>query len=215
MRNLFLLSLFVPIVGMAQNVWERPDIANSSVTDVQEKVKQEKPNPDAKYLVGAVTEVEGKVEWTLDVDVPGKDAQLIYDQMLVCLNDLTKSANQLEGSCVSLVNKQEHVIVASIKEWLVFKDQFLVLDRTKFFYTLMATCNDNHLTLKMMRLAYRYEEDRPHGLGSMKAEDIISDKNALNRKQTKLLPGMAKFRRKTVDRKDYLFEHIRTFILKQ
>ena len=214
MRNLILLSLFLPVAGMAQNVWERPDIANSSVSGQQEAVKQEKPNPDAKYLKGAVTEVDGRIEWTLDVDVPGKDAQLIYDQMLVCLNDLTKSNNQLEGSCVSLVNKQEHIIVASIKEWLVFKDPVLSLDRTKFFYTLKATCTDNHLSLTMMRLVYRYEEDRPHGLGTVKAEDIISDKNALNRKQTKLLPGLAKFRRKTVDRKDYLFEQIKTYILK-
>ena len=86
MRNLILLSLFLPVAGMAQNVWERPDIANSSVSGQQEAVKQEKPNPDAKYLKGAVTEVDGRIEWTLDVDVPGKDAQLIYDQMLTCIS---------------------------------------------------------------------------------------------------------------------------------
>lgn len=197
------------LVGLAQNVWERP-------TSNTEKVVAEvaKPNPDAKYLAGAVAEEDGKVQWTLDIDVPGKSAEQIYDKMYKCLDDLTKQENQLEGSCVALVNKKEHIIVATIKEWLVFKDQFLSLDRSKFHYTLVAECKDNHLTLKMNRLLYKYEEDRNTQRGNVyKAEDWISDSKALNKKQTKLLPGSAKFRRKTIDRKDYLFDTIKQVIL--
>lgn len=205
-------------MAIAQNVWERPDDGTETKTTStkQQKVKVEKPNPDAKYLAGAVTQnSEGKVEWTLDVDVPGKSATQIYDTMMKCLTDLTKTENQLEGSCVALVNKQEHIIVANVKEWLVFKDNFISLDRSKFFYTLMAYCSDNHLTVKMNRISYRYEEDRRRESEShIVADEWISDRYALNKKKTKLLPGSAKFRRKTVDRKDYLFGVISQTVLK-
>ena len=160
-------------------------------------------------------EVDGKVEWQLDVDVPGKTADQIYSIMLNCLTDLTKTENQLEGSSVALVNKQEHIVAASIKEWLVFTDKFLMLDRTKFNYTLIAYCKDNHLTVTMGRISYRYEDNRSDDGGYVyKAEEWINDENALNRKKTRLLPGSAKFRRKTIDRKDYLFDVIRQTVLK-
>lgn len=195
---------------MAQGVWEKPDAGNGEA----EEQKVEKPNPDAKYLEGAVPEVDGKVEWRLDVDVPGKSADQIYDIMLKCLTDLTKTENQIEGSQVALVNKDEHIVVANIREWLVFTDKFFMLDRTKFFYTLIAYCKDNHLTVTMNRISYRYEEERTSDGGYVyKAEEWINDENALNRKKTKLVPGSAKFRRKTVDRKDYLFSVISDAVL--
>lgn len=208
---------FLPIAAFAQNVWERPDDgteAEQTKTEAK-KAKQEKPNPDAKYLSGAVTEEDGKVVFTLDTDVPGKSASQIYDIMLKCLTDLTKTENQLEGSQVALVNKADHIIVASLKEWLVFKDNFISLDRTKFNYNLVAYCSDNHLKVQMDRISYRYEEDRRKGSDSrLTAEEWISDRYALNRKKTKLLPGSAKFRRKTVDRKDFIFDTIRQTVLK-
>ena len=55
----------------------------------------------------------------------------------------------------------------------------------------------------MTRIYYLYEEER--NPQTYKAEEWIDDKNALNKKQDKLLRVSAKFRRKTIDRKDYLF----------
>lgn len=210
MRLFFILAVcLMPLAAVAQGVWERPDTGDGDGGKAVEK-KAEKPNPDAKYLEGAVTEVDGKVVWTLEVGVPGKTADQLYDTMLQCFTDLTKTENQIEGSSVALVNKEEHIVVATIREWMVFTDSFLALDRTKFFYTLIATCKDNHLTVTMSRLSYRYEEGRAPGGGYVyKAEEWINDENALNKKKTRLVPGSAKFRRKTVDRKDYLFSVIR------
>lgn len=210
MRLFFILAIFLmPFAAMSQGVWERPD-AGKNTGNQEKEQKEEKPNPDAKYLEGAVTEVDGKVVWTMDVDVPGKTAEQIYDTMLQCFTDLTKTENQIEGSNVTLVNKKEHIVVAAIREWLVFTDTFFALDRTKFFYTLIAYCKDNHLTVTMSRISYRYEEGRaPGGEYVYKAEEWINDENALNKRKTRLVPGSAKFRRKTIDRKDYLFNVIR------
>lgn len=211
---LILVTCLFPFAATAQGVWEKPGSGTDTAGQAKEE-KEVKPNPDAKYLEGAVPEVDGKVEWQLDVDVPGKTADQIYGIMLQCFTDLTKTENQLEGSNVALVNKSEHIVVASIREWLVFSDKFFMLDRTKFYYTLIAYCKDNHLTVTMNRISYRYEEERQRNGGYVyKAEEWINDENALNRKKTRLVAGAAKFRRKTVDRKDYLFSVIKEAVLK-
>jgi len=210
MRKLLLfIVLCLPVACIAQNVWEKPETEKVKDKEIIEKEQENKHYENAKYMAGAVPEVDGKVRWTLDIDVPGKSAQEIYDIMLKYMTDLTKQDNQLEGSCVSLVNKQEHIVVASVREWLVFKEQFLALDRTKFYFTLIATCKDGHLNVTMDRISYRYEEGRSNAKGSYySAEEWITDKNAINKKGTKLYKGSAKFRKKTIDRKDFIFSQI-------
>lgn len=213
-----LLTLAV-LTLQAQNVWEIPDQKTTKQQAQQEKEakqKAEEASLDAQYLAGAVTEVNGKVVFTLDIDVPQKSAQQIYDIVFNALQELTEQENQLEGSTVALVNKQEHIIAANIREWLVFKNNFLSLDRTKFFYTLIAKCRDGHLHLTMERLCYKYEEERGGSQAKdlIKAEEIIADGVALNKKGTKIYRGYAKFRRKTIDRKDELFATISREVLK-
>ena len=202
-----ILMMAMPLAAMAQNVWEKPKEESLEKTA---KVVTVKENKDEKYLRGAVPIVNGDVCWTLDVDVPGKSAQDIYDKMYKTLTDLTKSEGQLEGSAVSLVNKQDHIIVASVREWLLFSSNFLSLDRTKFYYTLVARCSDGHLNMTMDRISYKYEEERNKQV--YKAEEWISDDNAVNKKNTKLYRGSAKFRRKTIDRKDQIFETVKNVL---
>lgn len=215
MKLIFVLvTCLIPIIGWSQGVWESPVTEKNNINNDTSVSKDTTPDPDEKYLVGAVPEINGKVEWKLDVDVPDKSAQEIYDIIFDCFTNLTKEENQLEGSCVSLVNKKEHIVVASMKEWLVFTDKLLALDRTKFNYTLIAYCKDNHLTVTMGRVSYRYDEERIKGGHVYMAEEWINDENALNRKKTRLLPGSAKFRRKTIDRKDLVFDTIKTAVLK-
>lgn len=214
MKRIFLLLICVlPALAWSQSVWEKPE-TDETTKAKEDKIRQDVENTaDAKYLAGAVPVSDGKVTWTLDVDVPGKNAVQIYDIMLKNLMDLTKTENQLEGSAVTLVNKQDHIIVASVREWLVFKENFLMLDRAKLNYTLVAYCSDNHLKMTFSRVYYRYEEERVKGGHLYKAEDWITDEAALNKKKTKLLPGSAKFRRKTIDRKDQIFKTIEEVVL--
>lgn len=202
-----ILMMAMPLAAMAQNVWEKPKEESLEKTAKVVKVKE---NKDEKYLRGAVPIVNGDVCWTLDVDVPGKSAQDIYDKMYKTLTDLTKSEGQLEGSAVSLVNKQDHIIVASVREWLLFSSNFISLDRSKFYYTLVARCSDGHLNMTMDRISYKYEEERNKQV--YKAEEWISDDNAVNKKNTKLYRGSAKFRRKTIDRKDQIFETVKNVL---
>ena len=159
---------------------------------------------DYKYLKpGAMPEQDGKVVFTLDLDVPALSAQQVYDRMYVALDTIANQECQIQDerskSGVVLVNKKEHSIVAQYHEWMTFKKNFVVLDRTRFNYTIIAKCTDGHLHLTLERMTFLYEQGRPTEMRTS-AEEWISDKEAINKKGTKLLPGSAKFRRSTIDR---------------
>ena len=162
------------------------------------------PNPDAKYLAGAVPEVDGHVMFSTTISVPGKSAQQLYDRVLDLMTQLTKTSNQLEQSRIAFSDADTHQVVGSYQEWLVFKNKPLNLDRTRLFYQLVAECSDGEVNLKMMRIVYLYDEERQPT--TYKAEEWITDKYGLTKKQNKLARVSGKFRRKTIDRKDYLFE---------
>ncbi len=164
---------------------------------------------DPKYMEDAVTlDENGKVEFVLDIDVDGKSADDIYEIAYDFLNALTQDEHQVdETSRIVLVNPQEHVIACLMKEWIVFQSSFISLDRTEFNYHLTATITDNHLNLVLNRIIYNYEEGRSTGFESP-AEEIITDKYALNKKKTKLTPIYGKFRRGTINRKDEIFTNI-------
>lgn len=210
-----IVALFacLPLMCMGQNTWEVPEEKKTEEAKPKHQKKalfDTKKNEDAKYLAGAVPEVDGRVVFTLDKDVPGMSAGEIYQKVYDVINAMTKEENQFPQSKIAVVNKSEHTIAARLKEWLVFQSSFLSLDRTIFNYTLIAKATDGHLLLTMERLSYQYEMDRTDvrdGLDT-KAEDWITDKEALNKKQTKLLKYSGKFRRKTIDRKDNIFDRV-------
>lgn len=217
--NKYILIAAIMLVAKGakgQNVWEVPTDNSTNNTEIK-AAKGNKtgngttktPLKNAKYLSGAVTEKDGKVVWELNIDLKGKTAQQIYDATIKTFQSYTKQDNQLEGSKIALVNKAEHIIVAQVKEWLVFKDAFLALDRAKLQYNLVATCMDGKLNVTMGRISYLYDENDGKGETRIFAEEAINDKNGLNKKKTKLTPGWARFRIKTVDRKDEVFNYIK------
>ena len=130
-----------------------------------------------------------------------------YQRMLQFLAAMAKEENQLPTSNVSLVNEREHSIAAHYEEWIVFARSLLSLDRTKFIYNIIATCEGKDVKVKLFRISYRYEEDRTDD-SLFKAEEWITDDVCLNKKKTKLNRISGKFRRKTIDRKDEIFNNI-------
>lgn len=205
MKKLFFTMLaLVPLTLWAQdNTWEI-----NEDEDVKQEVKV-KTKVDPKYLKGAVPEVNGQVVFSKHINVPGKTASQIYDIMLQYMQRLTKTSNQIE-SRISTSDAQKHEIVGIYQEWLVFKNTAISLDRTRFFYALRAQCSDGAVDIEMMRIRYLYEEERTPQ--RMTAEEWITDKESVNKKNTKLLPMSGKFRRKTIDRKDFLFNKFESLL---
>ena len=57
------------------------------------------------------------------------------------------------------------------------------------------------------QISYYYQEDMEGKNGvTYKAEEWITDKEAINKAGTKLYPRSGKFRRKTIDRMEQIFE---------
>ena len=168
---------------------------------------------DLKYLAGAITyNDENKIEFTLDTDANGKTAKQIYDIVLKYMSELTQNEQNI-ASRVALVNDTEHIIANTMDEWLVFSQSFISLDRSEFKYQLVARISDNHLNLSLGRIIYNYEEGRSTGFKEP-AEEVISDKMALTRKQNDLAKIFGKFRKCTIDRKDQIFADL-TALVKQ
>lgn len=90
----FLLSLLFINVSFcniwAQNEWERPDAAVGKQKETVKTVTRKEKVEDPKYMAGAVTENEGKVEWTCKINMPGKSSQQLYDLCLGYLQDFVK-----------------------------------------------------------------------------------------------------------------------------
>lgn len=201
MKRLVMLLLSAAVCGLAnaQNEWEEMD----KTQEEKEKVAVTAFNPDAKYLAGAVPVVDGRVVFSTVIEAPGKSASQIYSTMKSYMDRMTRLPNQLEHSTLAIADSSKNLLCGNYQEWLVFKNNALSLDRTRFYYTVIANCYDGRVEVKMTRIFYLYEEER--NPQTYKAEEWIDDKNALNKKKNKLFRGNAKFRRKTIDRKDYLF----------
>lgn len=194
-----------PVTNTSSDTWVVPTAPATAATRANKNMNADsKANKDLYLQKGVVPEVNGQVMWTETINIPGATANELYDKAFAYLTALTQGTNQLDGSKVALVNKGEHSIVATVREKLVFSSSFLSLDYTQFNYVLQATCRDGQATLTMNRLTYRY--DVQGNVSDFTAEQWITDKYAVNKKQTRLLPVSGKFRRATIDRKNSVFE---------
>jgi len=200
-KLMIMLLMAMPVIASAQdNTWERVEVTPA-----------EKANKDARYLVeNAVPEVDGKVCWTTTIQAPGKSAQQIYDILLEYLEKMTKESNQIKNSAVVVKNTETHQLGAVFHEWLVFKSSALSLDRTQMNFMLKADCADGKADVTMTRITYNYDVERK-GL-NYTAEEWITDKYCVNKKHTKLYPISGKFRRKTIDRKDFIFNKFNSIL---
>lgn len=148
---------------------------------------------DSKYLAGAVPEVDGKVVFTKEFSIPGMSQEEIFKRMQNWMEArLKKNENT---SRVVYTNLEEGQIVGTGDEWIVFSSSALSLDRTKILYQISVVCAPEKCTMEVEKIRYNYRE----GKEKYTAEEWIVDKYALNKAKTKLVRGLAKWRRKTVD----------------
>ena len=148
---------------------------------------------DSKYLAGAVPEIDGKVVFTKEFSIPGMSQEEIFKRMQNWMEGrLKKNENT---SRVVYTNPEEGQIVGTGDEWIVFSSSALSLDRTKILYQLSVVCAPEKCTMEVEKIRFNYRE----GKEKYTAEEWIVDKYALNKAKTKLVRGLAKWRRKTVD----------------
>lgn len=183
----FALMLCLPMIAMAGNKGQKID--------------------KTPYLEGAVPEVNGTVTFQKSFRVPGKSQAEIYSVMKPFVEQLVNNSVPAPGNYARIVMDSKDTLVAKVCEFQVYKNKFLNLDRSRFRYTLAVIISNERVQMTMTGLNYYYRE-MENGEGGIlyRAEEWINDANALNKSHTKLLPISGKFRIKTVDRANELFE---------
>lgn len=170
-----------------------------------------KDDKNPKYLLGAIPEVNGVVTFEKKFSVTDKSEQQIYDIMLAHINgSLFSNAIQKQEPYYTRIiseDKASGSVVARVEEYMVFHKMFFSLDRTRFRYLLSAKVEGQKVSLTITQVSYYYNEDMDGKNGiNYKAEEWITDKEAVNKAGTKLYPRSGKFRRKTIDRVQAIFD---------
>jgi len=162
---------------------------------------------DPKYGKGAVPQDEnGNVYFSQTVQIPdGMNADECYDILL----NWAKGRFALPYANAGRILNEDagaHRFIFHVDQMIVFKSTALVADESKISYNFAVSVQNGQFTMKMTDIKYRYEEGREGGGKIFPAEDWITDKEAYNRKGTKFLKSTGKFRIKTIDLKDTLFQ---------
>ena len=170
-----------------------------------------KDDKNPKYLLGAVPEVDGVVTFQKNFSVTDKNEQQIYDVLLAHINNplISDAIHDKSVPYTRIISEEkgEGTIVARIEEYMTFKRiPIISLDRTRFRYMLSAEVKGQKVSLTITQISYYYNEDMDGKNGvNYRAEEWITDKEAVNKKGTKLYPKSGKFRRLTVDRVEAIF----------
>ncbi len=164
---------------------------------------------DSRYLRGAVPERDGLVTFTQTFTVQGKSQAEIYTAMQAYVRRLVAEGRQDLRTRVT--SDQDNTIIAKVEEVMTFKKKFLNWDHCYFRYLISAECTpDSKVHLTLTQISYQYLFDNEgNGGETYKAEEWISDAAAINKAGTKLYPRSGKFRRKTVDRVNEIFNGAR------
>lgn len=158
---------------------------------------------EAYYLAGRVPEEDGRVVFSEEIVVPGKNRAAVYEEVLTWMTSRLE-ADDTPKSRIVYTNPEKGEVVGMGDEWLVFHSKAFSLDRARMSYQLTAFCQDGKFELRIEKIRYTYEE-----VNHYLAEEWITDEVALNKTQTKVYRGYAKWRKKTVDFADNLFKDAR------
>lgn len=159
---------------------------------------------EKKYLAGAVPEVDGQVIFQKAYTVPGKPAAdiLALAQSYV-QSQLVEGPEHGNQARITEISPDAGVLAASIQETLWFLRKPMRSDFCQFYYQVVCEAKDGQLMLTLRNLRYVYElTERAEDIATFRAEEWITDKEALSKNGTKLARMTGKFRKATIDRKD-------------
>lgn len=165
----------------------------------------QKGEVESKYLAGAVPVNEsGYVYFKKEYKCPGKSRSEIFNSLKQYVQtQIVEGENHLPQARLTEVSDSSGVLSARVEEYLYFKRKAWTMDRVRFYYQLICEAQDGKFTIEMRHLHYLYDDVA--GTQSYKAEDWITDKEALSKDGKGLKRVTGKFRRFTIDRKDEVF----------
>ena len=161
---------------------------------------------------GTIPVVNGKVTFEETISAVGYTAEEVEKIM----NDWTKE-RFVKPTVISVKRFNSETPATTIlksEEYITFKSTAFVLERARIYYFLTLTANEGSCTFNMSRITYWYDDEDDNGGLRMKAEEWITDDNAINKKG-KLKAFEGKFRRKTIELKETLTKELEYLLSKK
>lgn len=156
---------------------------------------------DQRYLEGAIPMKDGKVVFTKEIHAPAYSQEQIYDIM----HNWAKENFNTEEKRIVFENREEGNIAIVSKEYIIFSNTAISLDRSLITYRLIIECKDQLCQLEIGGIRFTYDVSYQKDPEIYVAEKWITDDIALNGKKTKLNRIAGKFRKGTIDLVDNLF----------
>lgn len=215
--GLLLCALLASPLGVLAQQQEDGD-GKKPLFELRKSKEKKKKKDDSMYLAGAVPEVGGMVCFSQSFS-----STMNKEEMLKALQawaegyfvpqEATLTKKKTAPAIVSLVSADGKMTVQG-DEYLVFKDNALVQDQARIYYTLSVVCSDGSCKATMSRIFYDYNDQQTEeNFSRIPAEQQITDQYALRKNGTKLVRGTGtKFRVFTIDLKNRLFEDIQAAI---
>lgn len=161
---------------------------------------------NSRYLKGAVPEIDGKVVFSKSISVSNSVSD---DKLFDLMSDWAMknySGEGTETNRIVLSDPQKKNIACLGEKALVFKSTALSLDRTFMSYQLIIEVENHTSKVSLRNIKFLYNDGNKERL--FPAEDMITDKVALNKQGSKLNRYYDKFRIHTIDSIGILFNSI-------
>ena len=178
-----------------------------SATTVQAQLfKKKDKKVKTEYNIGTIPVVGNKVCFEETIPAEGltaKEVEQIAEQWL--------SERFVKPTVIGFKRYEAETagtLIGKSEEYLVFKNTFFVLNRTRIYYFITLTCNDGSCNFKMSRINYWWDDEAEDGGMKMTAEECITDQNAID-EEGRLKRFNGKFRTKTIDLKEKLIEELK------
>ncbi len=157
---------------------------------------------DSKYLGDVVPVVDGKVLFSKEISAPHLTQDQIFNALLTWAESRFTTGKDSWGR-VLFTDQEKGQIACKGEEYLVFTAKALSLDRSRTHYRLSIFCHPGKCDIEVSNIYYIYPEDNKERI---LAEEWITDENTMNKKRTRLYRNTGKFRIKTVDMVEELFD---------
>jgi len=164
---------------------------------------------DAKYLAGAVPEVDGKVVFTRTITPENNISESVLFDLLNQWVKNNYGQDDSSGNRILLSDPQTKEIACRGQKELVFKRSALSLDKTTMHYQLTLEIENNKCVASVRNIRYEYDFGKDR---TAPAEEVISDEYALNKKKDKLTRYYSKFRTHSVDSIESIFTSIDVYL---
>ena len=186
-------------------------ILSATSTEAQ-LFKKKSKTTKKEYSIGSIPVVGNKVCFEETIPAEGltaKEVEQIAEQWL--------SERFVKPTVIGFKRYEAETagtLIGKAEEYLIFKNTFFVLNRTRIYYFITLTCEEGRCKFKMSRINYWWDEEAEDGGMKMTAEECITDKNAIDEKG-RLKRFNGKFRTKTIDLKEKLVEELKNRLNKR